>query len=158
MLACEPGELEGVRRGAREVTTHHLEYGRKRSAVRKRADVGEVGHPLMHAINERNCAIDVAERPGRHRQIDHRGDARVLSEAKGQIVVAAGLEQVERLLEVIPRLRRDPPASQHVIPTTRWATPASGELGLAPTSLRKAAACARTAGKSPRMRLPSHKP
>ena len=33
----------------------------------------------------------------------HRGDAGVLSEAKGQIVVAAGLEQGERAFQVIPR-------------------------------------------------------
>ena len=39
------------------------------------------------------------------RQIGHRGDAGVRSEAKGQIVVAAGLEQGERAFQMIPRLR-----------------------------------------------------
>ena len=34
----------------------------------------------------------------------HRGDAWVMSEAKGQLVVAAGLERGERKLQMIPRL------------------------------------------------------
>ena len=54
-------------------------------------------------VDERNRAIDFAERPRRKREIDHRGDAGVLSEAKGQIVVAAGLEQGERAFQMIPR-------------------------------------------------------
>ena len=60
--------------------------------------------PLLGAVNEGNRAIDLAERPGRNGQIDHRGDAGVKSKAKGQIVVTAGLEQGERPFQVIPRL------------------------------------------------------
>ena len=104
MLARETGELEGVRRGARVVATHQFEQGRVHSSKRERADMGEVRDPRLHAVDERNRAIDLAERPRRNRQIGHRGDAGVLSEAKGQIVVAAGLEQGERTFEVIPRL------------------------------------------------------
>ena len=54
-------------------------------------------------VDERNRAIDLAESPQRNRQIGHRGDAGVRSEAEGQIFVAAGLEQGERPFEVIPR-------------------------------------------------------
>ena len=38
------------------------------------------------------------------RQVSHRADAGVRSEAKGQIIVAAGLEQGERPFQMIPRL------------------------------------------------------
>ena len=104
MLAREAGEFEGVRRGARVVATHQFEQGRVHSSKRERADMGEVRDPRLHAVDERNRAIDLAERPRRNRQIGHRGDAGVLSEAKGQIVVAAGLEQGERPFQMIPRL------------------------------------------------------
>ena len=80
-----------------------------------------------------------------------------MAEAKGKIVVPAGSEQGERAFQMIPRLAISP-ANQQVAPAPRWATPASGESGLASTSLRKAAACARIAGSSPRMKLPAHKP
>ena len=104
MLAREPDELEGVRRGARGVATHQFEQGRVHSSKRERADMGEVRHPRLHAVDERNRAIDLAERPRRNRQIGHCADAGVQSEAKGQIVVAAGLEQGERTFQMIPRL------------------------------------------------------
>ena len=55
-----------------------IRKGRVHSSKCERADMGEVRHPRLHAINERNRAIDVAERPERNRQIDHRGDAGVL--------------------------------------------------------------------------------
>ena len=66
----------------------------------------------------------------------HRDDAGVQSEAKGQIVVAAGLEQGERAFQVIPRfaILSGEPACD---PGARWATPASGESGLASTSLQE---------------------
>ena len=67
--------------------------------------MGEVRDPRLHAVDERNRAIDLAERPRRNRQIGHRGDAGVQSEAKGQIVVAAGLEQGERPFQSDPALR-----------------------------------------------------
>jgi hypothetical protein len=104
MLTREAGEFEGVLRGARVAATHQFEQGRVQSSKRERADMGEVRDPRLHAFYERNRAIDLAERPGRNRQVKHRGDTGVLSEAKGQVIVAAGLEQGERPFEVIPRL------------------------------------------------------
>ncbi len=63
--------------------------------------MGEVRYPPLHAVDERNRAIDLAERPQREGKIGHRADARVRSEAKGQIVVAARLEQGERTFQMI---------------------------------------------------------
>ena len=65
----------------------------------------EARDPRLHAVDERNRAIDIAERPRRNREISHRGDAGVRSEAKGQIVVAAGLEQGERAFQDDPAPR-----------------------------------------------------
>ena len=104
MLTREAGELECVRRGARVVATHQFEQGRVHSSKRERADVGDARHPRLHAVDKRNRAIDLAERPRRFRQIGHRADAGIQSEAKGQIVVAAGLEQGERTFQMLPRL------------------------------------------------------
>ena len=113
------------------------------------ADMREARDAKLRLVNERNRAIDVAERPQGVRQIDHRGDARVQAEAKSLIIVAAGLEQGERAFKMIPRFEKlaGEPVGD---PVVRWATPASGESGLAATSLRKAAACARIDGNSPR--------
>ena len=63
-----------------------------------------VRDPKLGPVNEGNRAIDLAERPRGDRQIDHCGDAGVQAEAKSQIVVAAGFEQGERALQVIPSL------------------------------------------------------
>ena len=93
--------------------------------------------------------IDFAERPQSNRRTNHCRGTRVRSKSKGQIVVTARLEQGERALQVNQRLAvlaRE----KKVSPVTRCATPASGELGLALMSLRKAAACARIDGNSPR--------
>ena len=157
MLTREAGEFEGVLRGARVAATHQFEQGRVQSSKRERADMGEVRDPRLHAFYERNRAIDLAERPGRNRQVKHRGDTGVLSEAKGQVIVAAGLEQGERPFDVIPSLAilAGEPACE---PGSAMATPASGISGVAFRSLRKVAACACIDGKSPRMKLPTHSP
>ena len=63
VLAREAGEFEGVRRGARPVAAHQFEHGRVHSSRRERADMGEVRDPRLHAVDERNRAIDLAERP-----------------------------------------------------------------------------------------------
>ena len=63
MLTREPGYLKGVRRGARVVAAHQFEHRRVHSSSCERVDMGEVRHPRLHAINERNRAIDLAERP-----------------------------------------------------------------------------------------------
>src|SRR5271165_2329772 len=60
--------------------------------------------PRLHAVDERNRAIHLAESPRRNRQVSHCVYAWVHSEAKGQVIVAAGLEQGERPFEVIARL------------------------------------------------------
>ena len=65
--------------------------------------MGEVRDPRLNAVDERSRAIDLAESPQRGRQSGHRGDAGVPSEAKAQIIVAAGLEQRERAFQMIPR-------------------------------------------------------
>ena len=63
VLAREAGEFEGVRRGARAVAAHQFEQGRVHSSSCERADMGEVRDPRLHAVDERNRAIDLAERP-----------------------------------------------------------------------------------------------
>ena len=63
MLAREADEFEGVRRDARVVATHQFEHGRVHSSRRERADMGEARDPRLHAVDERNRAIDFAERP-----------------------------------------------------------------------------------------------
>ena len=60
-------------------------------------------NPRLHEVDERNRAIHFAESPRRDRQVSHRVHAGVLSEAKGQVIVAAGLKQDKRPFEVIPR-------------------------------------------------------
>ena len=65
--------------------------------------MGEARDPLPGAADERSRAFDIAERPQRKREVVHRRDAGVLSEAEGQIVVAAWLEQGQRALQMIAR-------------------------------------------------------
>jgi hypothetical protein len=60
-------------------------------------------NPRLHTLDERNRAIHLAESPRPDRQVSHRVHAGVLSEAKGQVIVAAGLEQGERTFQMIPR-------------------------------------------------------
>ena len=104
VLTREPGQLEGVRRGARGAATHQFEQGRVDFSHAERAGMGQVRDPCLHALDKRSRAIDLAERPQRKRQIEHGRDAGVSPEAKGQIVVAAGLERGERVFQMIPRV------------------------------------------------------
>src|SRR5580704_12430881 len=60
--------------------------------------------PPLHAIGERNRAVDLSEWPQCKSQIAHRADAGVEAEAKGEIIVTARLKRFEGLCEVIPRL------------------------------------------------------
>ena len=67
--------------------------------------MGEARDPRLHASSMSEIARSTS--PRGHNviaRIGHRGDAGVVSEAKGQIVVAAGLEQGERAFQMIPRL------------------------------------------------------
>ncbi len=103
VLARETREFGGARRGARTVAAQQFEHRGLQSGERERADVGEARDPRDHTLDERNRAIDVAERPQRMRQIGHCTDARVLSEAKGQIVVPARPKQGQRAFQIIAR-------------------------------------------------------
>ena len=103
MITREVGEFEGVRRDARDVASHQFEQGRVHFPVRVRANMRDARDPQMGAVNERNRARNVAQRPQSYCEIEHCGDPGVLSEAKGQIVVAARLEQGERAFQMIAR-------------------------------------------------------
>ena len=87
---------------------HQCEHGGVHCAERKRVGVGEACDPRIHAPNERDSAIDFAERPQRERQIGHGGDAWVHPETIGQIIVAARLEPRERAFDTIPRVEKLP--------------------------------------------------
>jgi hypothetical protein len=63
MLTREPSEFKGVRRGACRVAARQFEYGRDISSIRERADMGQARDPHLHAVDERNRAIDLADRP-----------------------------------------------------------------------------------------------
>ena len=61
----------------------------------------------MQSMSE-TARSDLAESPRRYRQVSHRVYAGVHSEAKGEVIVAAGSEQGERPFEMFPRLRYSP--------------------------------------------------
>ena len=63
MLTREPGELEGVRHGAQAIATNQFEQGRVHFSKRERDDMGESVYTRLHAVDERNRAIDLTERP-----------------------------------------------------------------------------------------------
>jgi len=52
-----------VRRGARLDAAHQFEQGRVHPSNCERADMGELLDPRLHAVDERDRAIDFAERP-----------------------------------------------------------------------------------------------
>ena len=58
---------------------------------------------LRASADERNRAPDVAQRPQCERETKHRRDAGVVPEPECQIVIAAGLEQGERVLYMLAR-------------------------------------------------------
>ena len=118
------GEFDGVRRDARQVAAHQIKQGR----VHLPARACRHGRPARSAppgaANERSRALDIAQRPQDKREIEHRGDAGVRSKAKGQIVVAARLEQGECALQVIARF------------TYRRRTSSGSERAMCDTGLR----------------------
>ena len=103
VLTRESRGFGGIRCGAREVPPHQLEHGRAPFPVRAGADVGEARDPRRSIVGQGNRALDVAQRPQRERQENHRRDARILPEAEGQIVVAPGLKQGQRTFQSAPR-------------------------------------------------------
>jgi hypothetical protein len=56
--------------------------------------------PRLRRVNEGNRAFDVAQRPQCERKVKHYGNAGVLSEVKGEIVVTRGLKQRERAFQM----------------------------------------------------------
>ena len=104
VIAREVREFEGVRCGTRVLTTHQFEQGRVHSSKRERADMAEVRHSPLHAVDERNRAIDLTERPQGQREKCHSADAGVLSETECHVVVATWLKQSERAFQMLPRL------------------------------------------------------
>src|SRR6516162_11104916 len=72
-------------------------------AEREGVRVCEAHDPRIHALNQRNSLINLAERPQHECEIGHGGHAKVHPEAKRQIVVAPGLEQGESTFEMLPR-------------------------------------------------------
>ncbi len=103
MLARESDEFRRVRRGAREVAPDQFEHGHVPFPEYTRADKGEVRDPRLSVANDGNRAPDVAQWPQREREIKHHRDARVLSEAERQIVIAPGHEQGQRAFQVVAR-------------------------------------------------------
>ena len=91
----------------------------------KRAGIRDARDPNMGAVNEQNRARNVAQRPKSYCEIEHCARAGVMPEAKGQIVVTAGLGPGERALKVIPRLAILT-ANQQVTPTRRCANAGLG--------------------------------
>ena len=116
------GKLEGVRRGARLVAPHQCEHGREHTSGRECADMRDVRDPRLGGVDERKLPHGLRRKamtpsPGGPRP----ANVGVGCEPKGQIVVAARLEQGERAFQMI-RASRYSPANQHVIPKVRWAT------------------------------------
>ena len=109
----------------------------------------EAREPLVRAVNEGYRAPDVSQRPRCNRQVAHRRDAGVLPEAKGQIIVPAGLEQSKRALEMLARfgvLSGEPVCG----PEDPMRDAGLGRIRSRLNVARKAAACARIDGNSPR--------
>ena len=88
----------------RKIAGHEFEHGRVRMGVCVGAEIRKAGSPCLSGANERSCAFELVQRPQREREEKHCGDAGVLSEAKGQLVISSGLEQSERAFQVFSRL------------------------------------------------------
>ena len=91
------------------------------------ADMGEARDPRLGVADERNGAPDVAQRPQCERELEHCCDAGVLAEAKSQIVVAAGLEEGQRVFQVLSRFAK---LSGEPTRGSRCAVGDSGLLGI----------------------------
>ena len=104
MLTRESGEFEGRSAHSAGVAPHQFEHGHVPFPVCTRADMGEACAPRLSVANEGNRAPDVAQRPQCEREVQHCPDARVDSEAERKIVVAPGLEQGQRTLDMLAAL------------------------------------------------------
>jgi len=63
VLTGEAGEFKCLRRRARMVSAHQIKQGRMHFSKCEHADMGQARKPSLHAFDERNRAIDLAERP-----------------------------------------------------------------------------------------------
>ena len=64
----------------------------------------QVSDPRLSAANDGNRARDVAQRPQYEPELKHCPNAGVVTEAKGQVVVAAWPEQGERAFQMLSRV------------------------------------------------------
>ena len=103
MLARQPGEFGGLLRDPHTVAAHQVEQRRMVPSKRQRAAIRDGGETRPSVFGQGHGALDVAERPQGHRRAQQDGGADVNPEAKGQIVVAARLEQGERAFEIVAR-------------------------------------------------------
>ena len=159
MLARESGEFEPrSARRARRSPRISSNTASVHSPVCVRADMGEARDPRLGVVERgkprarRRPAATTQARgkasPRRRRPVrSERPDRR-----------RARVEQGERAFQMIARfddtLRR---TNASILPSGER-LPASGESGLASTSLKKAAECSLIAGSSPRATLPAHRP
>jgi hypothetical protein len=65
--------------------------------------VGDAGDSRIGVADEGHRAVDLAELPQCEREVQHRLDARVGSETKGEAIVPSRLEQRERLFQMLAR-------------------------------------------------------
>ncbi len=114
MLTRQSCGFYRVRRGARAVAAHELKHNREMFPEDARVDMGEARHPRLSVATKGNRAPDVAHRPQREREVQHRRHAGILSEAKGEIVVTPGLNNATARSRW-PRASRCSPANQAVL-------------------------------------------
>ena len=88
--------------GPQVIAAHNVEHPREHIAESTGAGM-RAAQPLLSAIDHGDRTFDIAEHPGRNRQIVHGGDAHIIYKAISEIVVATRFEQGERLVEMIAR-------------------------------------------------------
>ena|ERR1700733_3778214 len=103
MLTRQSCGFYRVRRGARAVAAHEFKHSREMFPEDARVDMGEARDPRLSVASKGNSALDVAHRPQREREVEHRRHAGILSEAKGEIVVTPGLKQRDSAFQMAAR-------------------------------------------------------
>src|ERR1700722_17448574 len=103
MLTRQSCGFYRMRRGARAIAAHELKHSREMFPEDARVDMGDARHPRLSAATKENRALDVAHRPQREREVEHRRHAGILSEAKGEIVVKPGLKQHDSAFRMAAR-------------------------------------------------------
>ena|ERR1700722_6036062 len=103
MLTRQSCGFHRMRRGARAIAAHEFKHSREMFPEDARVDMGEARDPRLSVATKGNRALDVAQRPQRQREVVHRCDAGILSEAKGEIVVTPGLKQRDSAFQMAAR-------------------------------------------------------